>query len=271
MNTTKRKGSIRMKDIPETVLKRLNKGEEETITLVEILAVNQLSLIKTVYPALGLENFIYEIEKTWEKEVMPITFTKRFSIVCSSMISEIKTEKQLCSTVGKLKQHNSDIIRCYGAMLVGLYPNWDLKQKLLSIVDFANDKHSGVRELAWMSLREPFLEETKTGIKLLTAWTKNESENLRRFASEISRPRGVWCRHSELLKEHPELGLPILTPLRSDKSRYVQNSVANWLNDASKSNADFVKQTINNWISTTSSSETNYIAKRGMRTIVKNF
>ena len=265
----KRKGSIRMSEIPTSVLKRLNSGEEETITLVEILAVDQLKLIQIVFPILKLQRYVKGIEKNWKREVGPVSFSKRFSLVAGSMLSELDSEKELEVILGKFKNHTSDIIRGYGAMLIGNYTDWNIKSKLEKISDFAIDKHSGVRELAWMSMRESFLTETKQGLKLLTKWTSSEDENKRRFASELSRPRGVWCRHSELLKQEPELGLPILFPLRKDPSRYVQNSVANWLNDASKSKPDFVREVVSDWLKENEGKETKYIAKRALRTVEK--
>ena len=78
---------------------------------------------------------------------------------------------------------------------------------------------------------------TRTAAKLyqLTAMAHNAPERLRRFTSEVTRPRGVWSRHIPLFKDQPELALALLDELAPDASRYVSTSLGNWLNDAGRS------------------------------------
>lgn len=79
--------------------------------------------------------------------------------------------------------------------------------------------------------------------------------------------RGVWCKHTEMLEQNPALGSPILEPLKSDYSKYVRNSVGNWLNDASKTQSGFVRKLCRRWESETK--ETKYIVKKALRTVGK--
>ena len=54
---------------------------------------------------------------------------------------------------------------------------------------------------------------------------------------------------------------------KSDYSKYVRNSVGNWLNDASKTQSGFVRKLCRRWESETK--ETKYIVKKALRTVGK--
>lgn len=81
-----------------------------------------------------------------------------------------------------------------------------------------------------MAVRTDTAAHLTESLSVLSAWAKHENENIRRFTSESTRLRGVCCAPIEALKQHPELALEILEPLKSDPAKYVQDSVGNWLN-----------------------------------------
>jgi 3-methyladenine DNA glycosylase AlkC len=101
----------------------------------------------------------------------------------------------------------------------------------------------------------------------LAPWVRDEDANIRRFASELTRPRGVWCAQIEVLKAEPWRGLALLEPLRADASRYVQNSVANWLNDAARTQPDWVAETCARWSRESPGAATGYIVRRACRNL----
>ena len=136
--------------------------------------------------------------------------------------------------------HASDTVRGWAAYLLGLDSSTSLEDKLLRIWPLADDPHFGVREWAWLALRPAISLDIRKSIQLLLPWTTNESENIRRFAIESTRPRGVWAKHIQALKTQPAIGEPLLDQVMQDNARYVQNSCANWLNDAAKSDAQWV-------------------------------
>ena len=89
------------------------------------------------------------------------------------------------------------------------YAHWKLSFEG-ETATLAMDVNAGVREISWMAVRQDIERELAPAIRLLSAWTQASNDNLRRFASEATRPRGVWCKHLNPLKENPALGLPIL-------------------------------------------------------------
>ena len=153
--------------------------------------------------------------------------------------------------------------------MIGLDKSISFVDKLEAIKDFAADGNFGVREIAWMAVREDMDRNIENAIPILLAWTKDKDYNIRRFASEAIRPNGVWSKHIEKLKQQPEIALPILEALKSDSEKYVQDSVGNWLNDASKTRPDFVIEVTNKWESNNPTKETKYIIKKALRTINK--
>ncbi len=167
----------------------------------------------------------------------------------------------------KLSSHSSDSIRCYAPYLVSPDNTMDIRKKLTLLEKLAADKHFGVREITWMAIRPDIEKDLDTAIRILSQWSKSTDEHIRRFSSEVIRPRGVWCKHLETLKDKPEQALPILENLKADPSKYVQDSVANWLNDASKSRPSFVKETCQRWEKESPVKATRYIVKKALRTI----
>jgi 3-methyladenine DNA glycosylase AlkC len=161
----------------------------------------------------------------------------------------------------------SDTVRGWGAMAIGEIPEMSLAERFALIRPFADDDHFAVREWAWLSVRPHIRPGLRTAIQHLVPWTSEPSDRLRRFASEVTRPRGVWSTHLPELKADPSRALVILHPLRSDSSAYVQASVGNWLNDVAKSKPDWVRATTRSWLSEATSPYTHRICKRGCRSL----
>lgn len=265
--TEKRKGARSMKDIPGDILAQLNRGEIETANLTEWLAVEQRILLENLLQQNDRKAYLKPVlEKLDQLKKQTVnTINEAIGTALLSLAHQNQDEAFLL----KLSTHQADLVRCWAAYAIGRNLGIDLKEKLQNIQQFASDSHFGVREICWMAVRPDISKNLTESILILSAWTKHKDENVRRFASESTRPRGVWCEHINALKQNPGLGLEILEPLRSDSSRYVQDSVGNWLNDASKSQPEFVTEICDEWLRESATKETQYIVKKALRTIKK--
>jgi 3-methyladenine DNA glycosylase AlkC len=259
----KRKGARSIKEIPHEILIQLNEGSLETANLVEWLAIDQKGLLQFVLQQSGRGDYYSAINNQIDA-LKKQTINTRNEAIGKGLLAETKRNNDP-DFLAELANHTSDSVRCWAGYAIGFNIDLDFEQKAKAIKKFASDHHFGVREISWMALRPDLVENLETGLKILTPWALDKDESIRRFASEVTRPRGVWCAHIETLKKQPELGLSILEPLKSDGSRYVQNSVANWLNDAGKTQPDFVKTLCQRWNLESDTKETSYIVKRAMR------
>ncbi|MEC4114643.1 DNA alkylation repair protein [Myroides pelagicus] len=241
-----RKGARTKKDIPIEVLALLNKGELSSVNLTEWLAIDQKLLVSNVLLALDRKDYISIVLGNIDKLKKPTVNSVNQCI--GYTLFDISKERGDIELFGLLKTHTSDLVRCWAAYFVGFNDSLRIDEKLEAIKYFAGDDHFGVREIAWMSVRESITNHLEESIKLLLEWTHSENANIRRFATESTRPRGVWCKHIEVLKEQPELAVCLLEELKDDSSKYVRDSVSNWLNDAAKTKPTFVIDLCNLWL-----------------------
>ncbi len=264
---TVRKGSKTIKDIPKEILDQLNSGLIETVNLVEWLAVDQRLLLKNFLIKTNRSNYLMNILN--KIDLLKKQTVNTINETIGSELLNLSIINQDDELFGLMKNHSSDLVRCWATYFIGKNDSLNISETLEKIQSFAADKHFGVREISWLSVRSKITENLSESIKILTSWTSNSDENIRRFCTESTRPRGVWCSHIDILKHEPEMALSLLEPLKSDSSKYVQNSVGNWLNDASKTRPDFVIKLTEKWQSESKTKETNYIISKALRTINK--
>ena len=253
----KRKGARRIVDIPPDILEGINRGEIETVNLTECLALDFAKLMRNALPDIS-NGAIAQMKAASQLGWMNRT----------RLASKLIYESFGASIIDTLLAHTSDNVRGWASGVVALIPDLSsIEERLDLIKPLADDSNSATRETVWLLMRERIADDIEQSIEALIPWTASDRENIRRFATESTRPRGVWCSHIPKLKESPELGSPLLEPLKSDSARYVQNSVANWLNDAAKSQPDWVMNLTQRWLGESDTKETRYIVKRGRRSL----
>jgi 3-methyladenine DNA glycosylase AlkC len=253
---TKRIGASSKETVDRSVLQQLNQGVLQTATLSECLSVDFAVLMANVFP----ETEPGSIDRM--KEAAELGITKRMALAATILAEQLDSKQQ-----SRLAQHPSDTVRGWAAYGIALDSSASLETQLAQIRPFANDDHFGVREWAWLALRPTIAKEIIGSIQLLLPWAIDDSANVRRFAIEITRPRGVWSKHISDLKTSPHLGEKLLDRVMEDSSRYVQDSTANWLNDASKSNPDWVIHYCEKWQNKSDSQALSYIIRRALRSV----
>jgi 3-methyladenine DNA glycosylase AlkC len=251
-----RKGSTRVADIPTDVLQALSRGEMQSATLAECLALNQATLTREVFPDLS-GSVLNAVDTACELGIL-----ERMTGIGTALLDELGEPG-----IAQCRSHSADTVRGWACFMIGAQPALDLKARLAAIRPLADDAHFGVREWAWIAVRPHLAQELEASIAHLAPWAAEPSERLRRFASEALRPRGVWCAHIATLKREPQRGLTILSPLRADPAVYVQDSVANWLNDAAKDQPAWVRDLCAQWLQGEPADATRRICQRALRNL----
>ncbi|WP_353101699.1 DNA alkylation repair protein [Myroides odoratus] len=265
MDQIKRKGSKTIQSIPPEILEQLNQGKIETANLVEWLAIDMVELLTILLKECDKTSYLAPILQALEALKKPTITLKNATIGQTLLAEATKVGDQ--DLFDFLSQHPADMARCWATYMVGHNADLSPTAQLNAIQVFAADTHFGVRETAWMAVRPTIISNLDLSLELLTPWTLHTDANIRRFATESTRPRGVWCAHIEVLKSTPEMALPILENLRNDPAKYVQDSVGNWLNDASKTQPDFVRNLCETWLVESNTKATAYIVKKALRTV----
>jgi 3-methyladenine DNA glycosylase AlkC len=260
-----RKGAARIALIPPEVLEALNAGAIPTVNLNEFLAIDLPRLGRNVASHIGLDP---QSERLDDTLAMLAAFppVKRHLHIARALYDLTEAREDRDAIAHALATHPSDVARSWAAQWIA-FARMPLQDKLAAVFRFAADPHFGVREMAWMAVRDEIAGDVDEAVRLLLPWATHPDPNIRRFASEATRPRGVWCAQIETLKSEPWRGLPLLDPLRADASRYVQNSVANWLNDAAKTQPAWVREVCTRWSRGRPQPGTLYIVRRAQRSL----
>jgi 3-methyladenine DNA glycosylase AlkC len=263
-----RKGARKAADIPDQIRSLLQAGHIESVNLTEWLAVDHILLFQQVVQELRMDAETREITEqlTQMNEQRIMKIIPAIANQWLALLERLGDDERM-HHFRFLADHRSDSVRCWAAYIIGLDSRLNLSEKLNRIRPFAADHHFGVREIAWMAVREPITAKLLDAVALLVEWTIDPDPLIRRFAIESTRPHGVWAKHIQQLKENPAIALPLLDHVKSDAHKYVQDSVSNWLNDAGKTSPEWVRQVCDTWIQQSDTKHTLRIVTRGQRSL----
>lgn len=117
------------------------------------------------------------------------------------------------------------------------------------------------------AIRQFFISDEEKMLEVIKKWSKHESLHVRRLATEGCRPALPWGKALTSFKKDPHLILEVLEQLKNDSSFFVRKSVANNLNDISKTHPELMIEVAKRWKGATENID--WIIKHGARTLLK--
>lgn len=118
------------------------------------------------------------------------------------------------------------------------------------------------------ALRVLLRHDLDRALGIIAGWTASPDGDVRRLASEGTRPYLPWAIRIPALTARPGATVPVLDALYRDESDYVRRSVANHLNDLSRDEADLTVATAGRWLGAPAPT-TAQLVRHGLRTLVK--
>ncbi|MBK3496857.1 DNA alkylation repair protein [Viridibacillus sp. YIM B01967] len=215
--------------------------------------------LKQVYPLFDEQYFMTQLfDEEWAQRelkqrtrhishtlgaTLPQSYAKAIDIL-SNMVPECKGFEYLFLP---------DFIEVYGLS------DWETSIPALKLFTISISAEFAVR---------PFIEQNpERMMAIMEEWAVDDSEHVRRLASEGCRPRLPWAAPLTIFKVDPSPIIPILQRLKADDSEYVRKSVANNLNDITKDHPELVKAICKEWIG--QNSKTDWIVKHASRTLLR--
>jgi 3-methyladenine DNA glycosylase AlkC len=201
-------------------------------------------IIQSVYPSFPVEEFINStMDETWDG----LELKARGRQVTLNLAKFLPADyKEALAVIDKAVANYTS-----GAFMFGFsFPdfvevygqdesNWDLSISAL--------ERYTVYWSSEMAVRPFIIRYEERMMAQMIAWSKHENEHVRRLASEGCRPALPWAIALPKYKKDPAPVLPILEQLKADPSQYVRKSVANNLNDISKTHPDLVVKLAKDW------------------------
>lgn len=207
-----------------------------------------LSLIKD-FPALEMKGRVLLITKKL-KENLPSEYEESLKVL-TAVLEEGELSGFLLWPVSEfISQHG---LEDFDASMKGMYL---LTQKFTS--EFA--------------IRPFLLKNPKKVLSYFKKWSKDPNVHVRRWVSEGSRPILPWGGKIPLFIAEPNHTLPLLEVLRFDEELYVRKSVANHLNDISKTHPELVVETLERWEKESPDKhleKIGWIKRHALRTLIK--
>ncbi|GHH76164.1 DNA alkylation repair protein [Promicromonospora soli] len=121
---------------------------------------------------------------------------------------------------------------------------------------------------AEFAIRTLLRHDLDRAIGAVAAWAGSDDVDVRRLASEGTRPYLPWAVRVPEILARPDVTVPVLDALYRDESDYVRRSVANHLNDLSRDHPELVVATAGRWLADPATT-TPGLVRHALRTLIK--
>lgn len=223
------------------------------------------SRLKAVYPAFQDEDFVGDIlDQEWQRLELKARIRKMAVILGQYLPSDYARALQVIEGVleGESEGFSNLGLLCFPdyVEITGQAEDcWELSMTALErITPYAT---------AEFAVRPFIIKHPKRMMQQMSRWAKHDNEHVRRLASEGCRPQLPWGQALICFKEDPRPVLHILKQLKADPSLVVRKSVANNLNDISKTHPELIIDIAQDWYG--QNEHTDWIVKYGCRTLLK--
>ena len=167
-------------DVPQDVVRALSLGERESRDLVEAFTVDFAILLEAALPEIP-QSAIRAM-----RDGASLAYTKRMRLA-----AELANQHLGDDSFDALCAHASDTARGWAAYIAGLGDR-RLDARLEMIRPLADDHHFGVREWAWLGIRDAIASEPTEAVRLLEPWTDEPGGQLAQRRSEDPSRMGAF-------------------------------------------------------------------------------
>lgn len=182
---------------------------------------------------------------------------------CKYIFKELDDDDyKVCVKIYRESKNYSTI--CIGLGLLSHYGLDKPEMVLPILVEAADHELWEVKEFVQMFIRKITKKHKQLVQALLLDLTESKNKNLRRFASEATRP----VAENRWIQEEPEFSLKILRKLFMESEEFPRVSVANNLSDLSRKNPELIYGLVKE-LKAFGNKDSDFIAYRACRNLIK--
>lgn len=223
------------------------------------------SRIKAVYPPFQMEAFVSGImDEAWQGLELKARM-RRITIHLGRYLPADYTE-----ALGVIDQVIAGYPVGYSDFMLMCFPDfvevYGQDERYLDLSIAALERYTPL-STSEFAVRPFIINHKERMMAQMAVWARHDNEHVRRLASEGCRPALPWGRALSGFKKDPLPVLAILEQLKTDPSLYVRKSVANNLNDISKTHPHLIVKIAKDWYG--SHEYTDWILRHGCRTLLK--